>query len=72
MIQKAKHNEGQCKCRLNQTKNDTCKDGVQNKIAQIEEIMDEQSQQRLAANLGNFVSNALFVCLGPQSKKLML
>jgi len=52
--------------------NDTCKDGVQDKIAQTKETMDEPSQQRLAPSLANYVSNALLVCLGPQGKQLVL
>jgi hypothetical protein len=52
--------------------NDTCKDGVQDKIVQIEEIMDEQSQRRLATNLIYYNSNALLICPKPQSKKLVL
>jgi hypothetical protein len=71
-IQKTKHNEKQCRCCFNQTQNDTCKDGVQDKIAQTKETMNEPSQQRLAPSLANYVSNALIVCLGPQGKKLVL
>ncbi len=71
-IQKTKQNEKQYRCYLNQTQNDTCKDGVQEKIAQTKETMDERSQQRLATNLEDYVSNAFLVCLGPQSKKLVL
>ncbi|CAM6071794.1 unnamed protein product [Sphagnum tenellum] len=52
--------------------NDTCKDGVQNKIAQIEEIMDKWSQRRLVTNLINYVSNALLICHRPQRRKLVL
>jgi len=57
---------------LNQTQNDTCKNGVEDKIVQTKEAMDEHSQQRLAASLVDYVSNALLVCHGPQSKKLVL
>jgi hypothetical protein len=52
--------------------NGTCKDGVQDKIAQIEEIMDERSQRRLATNLIDFASNAFLICPRPQSRKLVL
>jgi len=45
---------------------------MQDIITQTKETMDERSQQRLAISLANYVSNALLVCLGPQSRKLML
>jgi len=40
-IRKTKQNERQCRCYLNQTQNDTCKDGVEDKIVQTKETMDE-------------------------------
>ncbi len=42
------------------TQDDTCKDEVQDKIAQKKETMDEQSQQRLAASLVDYVSQPHF------------
>jgi hypothetical protein len=46
--------------------------GVQDKIAQMKETMDEQLQQRLVTSLVDYVSNALLISLGPQSRKLVL
>jgi hypothetical protein len=62
----------QPRCHLNQAQNDTCKDGVQKKFVQIEEIMDEWWQWRLATSFANYVSIALLVCLGPQNMKFVL
>jgi len=46
--------------------------GVQDRIVQTKETMDERSQRRLTISLTNYVSNALLICLRLQSRKLML